>query len=121
MKRQLRAHRYAKCWQPAVADLGVVRRMHPSRVRPHAMKIVDYAIRAAFFNVVAIPLSFFLSMSGGLGSESPEHGEEIFAVGFFIAIAPAHCVLWRSSAPPRPPAARSISMPNEAIQRWGNG
>jgi hypothetical protein len=54
-------------------------------------------------------LSFFLSMSGGLGSEPPEHGEEIFAAGFFIAIASAHYVLWRSSALPRRAARQYLT------------
>jgi hypothetical protein len=62
--------------------------MHPSRVRYHGTKIVDYAIRAGFVSVVVIPLLFWLSMSGGLGSEPPEHGEQIFGIAFFIAIAP---------------------------------
>lgn len=50
-------------------------------------------MRAAFVSVVAIPLLLFLSMSGGIGTEPPEHGEQFFGVALFIVLAPAHYTL----------------------------
>jgi hypothetical protein len=67
--------------------------MRSSGLRQHATRIVDYAIRAAFVSVVGVPLLFFLSMSGGLGSEPPEHGEQFFGFVLFVAIAPAYYTL----------------------------
>jgi hypothetical protein len=63
--------------------------MQPSPFQHHVGKIVDYAIRAACVSVIAIPLLFFLSMSGGLGSELPEHGEQFFDFVLFVVLAPA--------------------------------
>jgi hypothetical protein len=59
-------------------------------LRHHGTKIIDYAIRVAVISIVVVPALFFLSMSGGLGSEPPEHSEEIFGVILFIIIAPAY-------------------------------
>lgn len=67
--------------------------MQSSPLRQHAIRIVDYGIRAAFVCLIAVPLLFFLSMSGGLGSEPPEHGEQFFAVVLFIMLAPAYYTL----------------------------
>jgi len=64
--------------------------MEPARVQFHGTKIIDYAIRVAFISIVVVPVLFFLSMSGGLGSEPPEHGEEVFGLILFAVIAPAY-------------------------------
>ena len=67
--------------------------MERSPLRQHATRIVDYAIRAAFVCLIAVPLLLFLSMSGGLGSEPSEHGEQFFAVVLFMVLAPAYYTL----------------------------
>ena len=67
--------------------------MQPRALQRHATKIVDYAIRAAFVCVVVVPLLFFLAMSGGLGSEPPEHGEQFFGLALFVALTPAQYTL----------------------------
>jgi hypothetical protein len=64
--------------------------MGTARVQYHGTKIIDYAIRAAFISIVVVPVLFFLSMSGGLGSEPPEHGEAVFGLILFVVIAPAY-------------------------------
>lgn len=77
----------------AVAHRILVRRMESARVQYHGTKIIDYAIRVAFISIVGVPALFFLSMSGGLGSEPPEHGEEVFGLILFVVIAPAYYTL----------------------------
>lgn len=67
--------------------------LHASAFRYHATKIVDYALRSLVVFILVIPTLFWLSMSGGLGREPPEHGEKIFTVLLFVAIAPAHYAL----------------------------
>ena len=64
--------------------------MQSSTFRYHATKVVDYSIRALFVLIPVIFVLFWLSMSGGLGSEPPEHGQQIFGVLLFVAVAPAH-------------------------------
>jgi hypothetical protein len=64
--------------------------MESARVQYHGTKIIDYAIRAAFISMVVVPVLFFLSMSGGLGSEPPEHGEKVFGLILFVVMAPAY-------------------------------
>ena len=64
--------------------------MQSSALRYHGTKVVDYGIRALFVLIFVIPLLFFLSMSGGLGSERPEQREKIFGALFFVVVAPAH-------------------------------
>ena len=67
--------------------------MQPSELQRHTSNILDYSIRAAFVCVVVLPVLFFLAMSGGLGTEPPEHGEQFFGFVLFVALAPAHYTL----------------------------
>ena len=71
----------------------LVRRMQSSRFRYHGTKIVDYSIRAVFVLMPFVFVLFWLSVSGGLGTEPPEHGEQIFGILFFVAVAPAYCAV----------------------------
>jgi hypothetical protein len=57
--------------------------------RYHATKIVNYSIRALLVLIPVIFVLFWLSMSGALGSEPPDHEEQIFGILLFVAVAPA--------------------------------
>ena len=50
-------------------------------------------IRALFVCLIVIPLLSFPSVSGGLGTEPPEHGEVFFGEMLFLALAPASYAL----------------------------
>ena len=64
--------------------------MQSSAFRYHVTKIVDYSIRTLLVLIPVIFVLFWLSMSGGLGRESPDHGEAVFSILLFVVVAPGY-------------------------------